>query len=97
MSNLSSSGDVGNTTGGDSVPTEAPHQSGVIDGVEVPPVVEGWSDDDGELPDNIIQFPISAIECNQCQGRGFITGFTGRIKSEQVCPRCHGDGKLRIR
>ena len=39
MSKLSSSGDVGNTTGGDSVPTEAPHQSGVIDGVEVPPVV----------------------------------------------------------
>jgi len=39
MNKLSSSGDVGNTTGGDSVPTEAPHQSGVIDGVEVPPVV----------------------------------------------------------
>lgn len=37
---LSSSGDVGNTTGGDSVPTEAPNQSGVIVGVEVPPVVE---------------------------------------------------------
>lgn len=40
---LSSSGDVGNTTGGDSVPTEAPNQSGVIVGVEVPPVVNANS------------------------------------------------------
>lgn len=82
---LSSSGDVGNTTGGDSVPTEAPHQSGVIDGVEVPPVVKsdathylcercgGMGNQDAGLwnPESG-KYDDTAGTCRACNGSGYL-------------------------
>lgn len=48
-------------------------------------------------PTNIIPFPVTAIECPTCRGKGLVTGFTGRIKSEHRCPSCGGSGKVRVR
>jgi len=46
-------------------------------------------------PTNIIQFP-AITNCPDCRGKGIVTGWTGKIKSEHKCPRCKGAGKLRI-
>lgn len=55
---------------------------------------EAWVSESKE-PTNIIPFPAVA-NCPDCRGRGFIVGWSGKIKSEHKCPRCNGQGKFRI-
>lgn len=43
------------------------------------------------VPRNIVEFP-SPTRCPACKGRGFITGWTGRIKSEHKCNECKASG-----